>query len=76
MLNISQILFKIFEIFGEDGSGLLQYATSKENFNNSDSIIFKGAGKVFLEVCERDICQSVHNGPSSVPHKKCNSSYT
>ena len=54
MSNISQILFKIFEIFGEDGSGLLQYATSEENFNNSDSIIFKGAGKVFLEVCFTD----------------------
>ena len=51
---ISQIIFKIFEIFGEDGSGLLQYATSKENFESGDSIIFKGAGNVFLETCFRD----------------------
>ena len=51
---ISQICFKIFEIFGEDGSGLLQYATSEQNFNSSDSIIFKGAGKAFLETCFRD----------------------
>ena len=52
---VSQICFKIFEIFGEDGSGLLQYATSKDNFNNSnDSIIFRGAGNVFLETCFRE----------------------
>ena len=50
----SQICFKIFKIFGEDGSGLLQYATSEQNFNSSDSILFKGAGKVFLETCFRD----------------------
>ena len=48
---ISDIIFKIFEIFGEDGSGLLQYATSKENLDSSDSIIFRGAGKIFLEMC-------------------------
>ena len=51
---ISQIIFKIFEIFGEDGSGLLQYATSKENFESSDSVIFKGAGNAFLETCFND----------------------
>ena len=49
----SQIAFKILEIFSIDGSGLIQYATSEQNFNSSDSIIFKGAGKVFLKVCFR-----------------------
>ena len=48
---ISQIIFKIFEIFGEDGAGLLQYATSEENLDSSDSIIFKGTGKIFLKIC-------------------------
>ena len=57
---VSQILFKIFEIFGEDGSGLVQYATSEENFNNSDSIIFKGSGKVFLEVCFKNESSSIY----------------
>ena len=57
---ISQILFKIFEIYGEDGSGLVQYATSEENFNNSDSIIFKGSGKVFLEVCFKNENTSIY----------------
>ena len=51
---ISQIIFKIFEIFSIDGSGILQYATSEENFNSSDSIIFKGSGTVFLKMCFRD----------------------
>ena len=50
----SQILFKVFELFGIDGSGILQYATSEENFNSTDSIIFKGAGNAFLKVCFRD----------------------
>ena len=48
---ISQILFKFFVIFGEDGSGILQYATSEDNLDSSDSIIFKGAGKAFLKMC-------------------------
>ena len=51
---ISQIIFKIFEIFSIDGSGILQYATSEENFNSSDSIIFRGAGTIFLEMCFND----------------------
>lgn len=51
---ISQILFKIFEIFGEDGSGLLQYATSEDNFNSNNSIIFRGAGIVLLQTCFRE----------------------
>ena len=51
---ISQIIFKIFEIFGDDVSGVLQYGTSKENFESSDSVIFKGTGKVFLETCFRE----------------------
>ena len=51
---ISQVIFKIFGIVGEDVSGLLQYGTSKENFESSDSVIFTGAGKVFLETCFRD----------------------
>ena len=51
LTNVAQILFKIFEIFGEDGSGLVQYATSEENFKSSDSIIFTGAGLMFLEMC-------------------------
>ena len=51
---VSEILFKIFEIFGEDGSGLVQYGTSEENFKSSDSIIFKGAGKTFIEMCLKD----------------------
>ena len=50
----SQILFKVFELFGIDGSGILQYATSEENFNSTDSVIFKGAGNAFLKVCFRD----------------------
>ena len=49
----SQIAFKILEIFSIDGSGLIQYATSEQNFKSSDSVIFKGAGKVFLKVCFR-----------------------
>ena len=57
LILASQICFKIFKIFGEDGSALLQYATSEQNFNSSDSILFKGAGKVFLETFFRD-----HNG--------------
>ena len=60
IIIISQILFKIFEIYGEDGSGLVQYATSEENFENSDSIIFKGSGKVFLEVCFKDENASIY----------------
>jgi len=48
---VSVIIFNIFEIFGEDGSGLMQYATSESNLNSSDSIIFKGTGKVFLKMC-------------------------
>ena len=51
LTNVAQILFKIFEIFGEDGSGLVQYATSEENFKSSDSVIFTGAGLMFLEMC-------------------------
>ena len=51
LVIISDIIFKIFEIFGEDGAGLLQYATSKENLESSDSIIFRGAGKAFLKMC-------------------------
>ena len=48
---VSIISFRVFEIFGEDGSGLIQYATSESNLNSTDSIIFKGAGKVFLKMC-------------------------
>ena len=51
LTNVAQILFKIFEIFGEDGSGVVQYATSEENFKSSDSVIFTGAGLMFLEMC-------------------------
>ena len=51
LTNMAQILFKIFEIFGEDGSGVVQYATSEENFKSSDSVIFTGAGLMFLEMC-------------------------
>jgi hypothetical protein len=51
LTNVAQILFKIFEIFGEDGSGVVQYATSDENFKSSDSILFTGAGLMFLEMC-------------------------
>ena len=51
LANVAQILFKIFEIFGEDGSGLAQYATSDENFKSSDSVILTGAGLMFLEMC-------------------------
>ena len=54
LIIISQISFNVFEIFAIDGSGLIQYTTSEENFNSSDSIIFKGAGKVFLKICFRD----------------------
>ena len=54
LIIISEICFKIFEIFGEDGSGLLQYATSEENLNSTNSIIFKGAGKTFLNMCFKD----------------------
>ena len=54
LVIISQIIFKIFEIFSIDGSGILQYATSEENFNSSDSIIFRGAGTIFLEMCFND----------------------
>ena len=53
-MAISQIIFKILELFGIEGSGILQYATSEQNFNSSDSIIFKGAGKIFLKTCFRD----------------------
>ena len=51
---LSQVIFKVFNIFSIDGSGILQYATSEQNFNSSDSIIFKGAGNVFLKMCFRD----------------------
>lgn len=51
LTNVAQILFKIFEIFGEDGSGVVQYAASEENFKSSDSVIFTGAGLMFLEMC-------------------------
>ena len=32
----------------------MQYATSEENFKSSDSIIFRGAGTIFLEMCFND----------------------
>jgi hypothetical protein len=51
---LSQVIFKVFNIFSIDGSGILQYATSEQNFNSSDSIIFKGAGNIFLKMCFRD----------------------
>jgi formate-dependent nitrite reductase membrane component NrfD len=47
LIIISIIIFRVFDIFGEDGSGLVQYATSESNLNSTDSIIFKGSGKVF-----------------------------
>ena len=74
-----EITFKIFEIFGEDGAGLLQYATSEKNLDSSDSIIFKGAGKLFLKMCFNNenngdllskILQNInHNSSSSIISK-------
>ena len=54
LVIISQICFQIFAVFGEDGAGILQYATSEQNFNSADSILFKGVGKIFLKTCFRD----------------------
>ena len=54
LVVISQIIFKIFQLFSIDGSGIMQYATSEENFKSSDSIIFRGAGTIFLEMCFKD----------------------
>ena len=48
---LAEIIFKIFKIFGDDGAGVFQYATSEENLQNSDSVIFKGTGKIFLKMC-------------------------
>ena len=54
MVIIGQMIFTILKIFSIDGAGILQYATSEQNFNSSDSIIFKGAGTVFLKMCFRN----------------------
>ena len=51
LATVSIIIFRLFKIFGEDGSGLIQYATSESNLNSTDSIIFKGTGKAFLKMC-------------------------
>ena len=49
-----QAAFKILELLSIDSSGFMQYATSEENINSENTIVFKGPGKLILGRCFKD----------------------
>ena len=49
-----QLAFKALQFLSIDSSGFLQYATSEENINSNNTIVFKGPGKFILGQCFKD----------------------
>ena len=54
LIICSEGAFQIIKILSIDSSGFLQYATSEENINSENTIVFKGPGKLILGRCFKD----------------------
>ena len=54
LIICSQAAFQIIKILSIDSSGFAQYATSEENINSENTIVFKGPGKLILGRCFKE----------------------
>ena len=54
LIICSQAAFQIIKIISIDSSGFAQYATSEENINSENTIVFKGPGKIILGRCFKE----------------------